>query len=98
MSSCAWKMLRARRERPRDRRTAEKCDELAPPHCPSQAGMSHRSGSNWEVGSGQVGARQCPLWVKTRHRRWQAECPAMPPKADIRPTFRNVRLWATSGH
>ena len=34
----------------------EKRNELAPPHCPSQARESHRSGPNWEVGSGQVGA------------------------------------------
>src|ERR1700730_16517218 len=33
-------LLRTRRERPRDRRTADKCDELAPPHWPSsQAGL-----------------------------------------------------------
>ena len=27
----------------------------------------HRSGSNWEVGSGQVSPNQCPLWVKSGH-------------------------------
>ena len=52
-------LLRVRRERPRC--AAEKRDELAPPHCPSQAGEAHRSGSNWEVGSGQTDASQCPL-------------------------------------
>src|SRR5215469_7145726 len=54
-------------ERPR-RCAAEKRNELAPPHCPSQARESHRSGPNCEVGSGQVGTSQCPLWVKSTGR------------------------------
>src|SRR5262249_4924676 len=47
---------------------------------PPRPGESHRSGSNWEVGSGQVGARQCPLWVKSRHRSASASCPLYPQK------------------
>src|SRR5215469_1277079 len=36
--------------------TTSNPDELAPPHCPSHVREAHRSGSNWEVGSGQVSA------------------------------------------
>src|SRR5262249_26503131 len=60
------RLLRTRRERPCCPGAAEKRDELAPPHCPSQAGEAHRSGSNWEVGSGQTDARQCPLCARAR--------------------------------
>jgi hypothetical protein len=34
--------------------------------------------SNWQVGSGQNGAQQCPLWVKSRHRRAFRQCPLYP--------------------
>ena len=43
----------------------------------------HRSGSNWQVGSGQVGAGQRPPWVKSEHCAVSGRCPALPPKADI---------------
>src|SRR5262249_15523137 len=40
-------LLCARGKRPPDRRTAKKCDELAPSHClPRGSGQGHRSGSS----------------------------------------------------
>src|SRR5262249_6373973 len=44
---------------------------------------THRSGSNWEVGSGQVGARQCPLWVISGHRSSSNQCPLYPRKRTL---------------
>jgi hypothetical protein len=45
-----------------------------------------RSGPNWQVGSGQVGARQCPLWVKSRHPSTSNQCPPYPRKRTSRST------------
>src|SRR6516164_892492 len=47
--------------------------------CP-EAQTGHRTGSNWEDGSGQTDARQCPLWVKSRHSLTFGRCPLYPQK------------------
>jgi hypothetical protein len=48
--------------------------------CPVRLRTKHRSGSKWHTGSGQNGARRCPLWVKSRHRSTSASCPLYPQK------------------
>src|SRR5262249_14439507 len=47
--------------------------------CP-EAQTGHRTGSNWEVGSGQTDARQCPLWVISGHWDTSDQCPLYPQK------------------
>src|SRR5262249_2107098 len=59
-------------------------------HCP-QAQKRHRSGSHRETGSGRVGPRECPLWVKSGHWGTSEQCPLYPPKADIGRRASDVR-------
>src|SRR5215469_12939735 len=55
-------------------------EQLPPVHASSKLAARHCIGSNWRVGSSQVGFGQCPLWVKSRHRKGSAECPLYPRK------------------
>src|SRR5215469_15005801 len=64
--------------------------------CP-EAQTGHRTGSNWEVGSGQTDARQCPLWVKSRHRKDQLNV-RFTPKSGHRNSVAGCLLCAKSGH
>src|SRR5262249_33633530 len=42
-------------DRPRYRRTADKCYEVAPPHFhPPKSQIRHRSGSSWQFGRGEM--------------------------------------------
>jgi len=49
------------------------------------------SGSNWQAGSGQNGAKRCPLWVKSGHRDILNECPLYPRKRTLHCAAANVR-------
>ena len=61
--------------------TAEKRDELAPPHCRSR---SVRTGpSYWIKTAALEGAFLCPLWVKKQTFPLQKGISALPPKAGI---------------
>src|SRR5262249_24907926 len=57
------RLLCTRCKRPRRRRCAKKCDELAPPHCPPEA----RDEASYRFKPVLGKARRCPLWVKSRH-------------------------------
>ena len=59
---------------------------------PPRLRIRHRSGSNWQTGSGQNGAQQCPLWVKSRHGALKTRCPLYPPEADIPQSRLDVRF------
>src|SRR5262249_7353593 len=69
------------RERPSSC-AAEKCDELAPPHCrPLRLRTVHRIALDQCVRIKLLLSDQrCPLWVKSRHSRRKKACPLYPRK------------------
>src|SRR5262249_54276799 len=73
--------LRLQRSRPH-RRTAENCNELAPPHCGFQGWLSTRFTSTWGWGPVNLvsitASAECPLWVK--HVQCNGACPLHPRK------------------
>src|SRR5262249_50520583 len=63
-------LLRTRRERPRRRHAAGKCDELAPPHRRPSDRRWHSSiplGVHAVLCTTAASGAECPLWVKSRH-------------------------------
>src|SRR5262249_45119265 len=70
---------------------------LAPPHCPSQASEAHRSGSNWEVGSGQTDARQYPLYPQKQTLIERVRMSALCQKQTLELSRRMSRLARASG-
>src|SRR5690242_415323 len=79
-------LLRVRHERPSGHRTAEKRDELAPPHrLPPRAEkrtLAHGRSIAVLRNAAKSGA-ECPLRVKSRHSHRKKPCPICPRKADI---------------
>jgi hypothetical protein len=49
-----------------------------------------RSGSNWQAGSGQNGAQQCPLWGKKADIGERLDDIRFTPKADVALSFPSV--------
>jgi len=90
--------LRARRKRPRDRRAADKCDELAPLHVRLKFRRPHRIGSNEYFDRGWKRLRYCNMrfWPtsglgQSRHSNHAPITSGLPPKAD---NFRAGRYFA----
>ena len=73
-------LLCARSKRPRCRGTTNKANEIASPHCPSEAGGWIVAGQSGQAGSGQNRARQCPLWVTSGHGGRNLRCLLYPRK------------------
>ena len=80
-----WLLLRTRRERPRRRRAAEKCDEFPSPHEVYPKAKDHRlkySRSHWLSGV-QRNKKRCLMsgWGQSLHmdkREASAQCPLYP--------------------
>src|ERR1700678_12053 len=88
---CIW-LLSARGERRRRRRTAEKCDELAPLHAqPRKIGSPHHISSNPTIGKTFGCVKQIPLVsprsalgpLVSRHARFGLRGPPYSETADI---------------
>jgi hypothetical protein len=86
--------LRARRKRPSNSRTAEKRDELAPPHVRPQA----QETALYRLSSALIGAEdgikpiaavhsQCRCWVKRRTTHFEHISSELPSKADVGSTL-----------
>src|SRR5262249_52732391 len=83
-----WRLLRARRERPGQRRAAPECDEVTPCHAkPIRRRQTLPKGS---ILRHSKIAHQCRSWVSLGHGAMSAQC-SVCPTADIAGRFMSTR-------